>query len=78
MLNFARLQVLKCKENHIKNVLEEAQAQLATVMQNPETYKTVVEKLLLQGLLQLVEDVSKTATSSFVITSYAPCLFYFT
>jgi len=56
MLNFARLQVLKCKENHIKNVLDETRGQLITIAQKPENYRTLVEKLLLQGLLQLVED----------------------
>lgn len=56
MLNFARLQVLKCKENHIKTVLDEARAQLVSVVQKPDSYRALVEKLLLQGLLQLCEE----------------------
>jgi len=56
MLNMARLQVLKCKETHIKAVLEETRQQLGAITQRPEQYRALVEKLLLQGLLQLIED----------------------
>jgi len=56
ILNFARLQVLKCKETHIKTVLDETRQQLNTITQKADQYKVLVEKLMLQGLLQLVED----------------------
>lgn len=61
MLNAARLQVLKCKESHIKNVLEETRQQLGTITQKPDQYTVLLEKLLLQGLLQLIEDVSRAS-----------------
>jgi len=56
MLNFARLQVLKCKETHIKAVLDETRLQLNQIINKPDQYRVLVEKLLLQGLLQLLED----------------------
>lgn len=56
MLNVARLQVLKCKETHIKGVLDETRQQLGTITQKGDQYRVLVEKLLLQGLLQLIED----------------------
>jgi len=56
MLNTARLQVLKCKETHIKGVLDETRQQLGTITQKPDQYRVLVEKLFLQGLLQLIED----------------------
>lgn len=56
MLNMARLQVLKCKETHIKGVLDETRQQLGAITQRPDQYRALVEKLLLQGLLQLIED----------------------
>lgn len=56
MLNASRLQVLKNKEQHISEVIEETQKLLSTVTEKPDQYRTLVEKLLLQGLLQLVEE----------------------
>lgn len=58
MLNAARIQVLKCKEDHIKTVLEETRQQLGAITEKPDQYRVLLEKLLLQGLLQLIEDVS--------------------
>lgn len=56
MLNAARIQVLKCKEDHIKTVLEETRQQLGAITEKPDQYRVLLEKLLLQGLLQLIED----------------------
>lgn len=74
MLNYARLQVLKCKETHIRNVLDEARSQLGTVVQKPDAYKALVEKLLLQGLLQLYEDVSNIFVYLFVCLCVCLCV----
>jgi len=49
------LQVLKHAEEHIRTVLEEARQRLASISGNAEMYPVVLEKLLLQGLFQLME-----------------------
>lgn len=58
MLNNSRLRVLKDKEERIDTVLEETRKQLHAVTERPDQYRGLLEKLLLQGLLQLIEDVS--------------------
>jgi len=55
MLNQARLQVLKAREEHIRKVLDEARARLADAARNPEKYKRVLEGLILQAMFQLNE-----------------------
>ncbi|XP_013416707.1 V-type proton ATPase subunit E [Lingula anatina] len=55
LLNAARLQVLKCREDHVKNLLEEATQRLGKITQDKGKYKKVLEGLIAQGLLQLME-----------------------
>ena len=58
MLNNSRLKVLKEKEDRIDLVIEETRKQLSTIVEKPDQYRVLLEKLLLQGLLQLLEEVS--------------------
>ncbi|KAF6205741.1 hypothetical protein GE061_019914 [Apolygus lucorum] len=55
MLNQARLKALKVREDHVRNVLDEARKRLLQSAQNPAQYSQIVEKLILQALLQLLE-----------------------
>lgn len=55
MLNQARLKVLKVREDHVRNVLEEARRRLGEVTKNPSEYKQVLQKLILQALYQVME-----------------------
>jgi len=55
MQNQARLKALKAREEHIKNVLEEARHKLMDVTKDPNLYQNVLEKLIAQGLFQLLE-----------------------
>lgn len=56
MLNQARLKVLKVREDHVRNVLEEARKRLGEVTRDESKYKDVVKSLILQGLFQLFES----------------------
>lgn len=53
MLNQARLQTLKVREDHVGDVLDEARKRLAKVTTNPDLYKEVLKKLILQAILQV-------------------------
>jgi V-type H+-transporting ATPase subunit E len=55
MLNAARLKVLKAREDHVANVLDEAKRKLAEITKDQGTYKNLVQQLITQGLLQLLE-----------------------
>jgi len=55
MLNLARLRVLKGREDHIKNLLEEARVRLGHLAGDQNSYKRVLEGLITQGLYQLIE-----------------------
>jgi V-type H+-transporting ATPase subunit E len=55
MQNQARLKVLKAREEHIRNVLEDARKKLIEVTKDAEMYKKVVQKLIAQGLFLLLE-----------------------
>ncbi|KAF5304427.1 hypothetical protein FQR65_LT07957 [Abscondita terminalis] len=55
MLNQARLKVLKVREDHVRNVLEEAHKRLGAVTQNSSRYSEILQTLILQGLYQLFE-----------------------
>ncbi len=50
MQNQARLKVLKAREEHIKNVLEEARHKLLEVTKDPNLYQKVLQKLIAQVL----------------------------
>jgi len=53
--NQSRLQVLKAKEDHIKNILDEATKDLATLTLNKNGYKTILEGLISQGIVRFLE-----------------------
>lgn len=55
MLNQARLKALKVREDHVRNVLEEARRRLGEVTRNPSKYTEILNLLIVQGLLQLLE-----------------------
>uniref|UniRef100_A0A6M2DSK9 V-type proton ATPase subunit E n=1 Tax=Xenopsylla cheopis TaxID=163159 RepID=A0A6M2DSK9_XENCH len=55
MLNQARLKVLKVREDHVRNVLDEARKRLGEVTRNREQYKEVLTTLIVQGMFQLME-----------------------
>jgi len=54
MLNQARLKVLKVREDHVRNVLEEARRRLSEVTRNPTKYAEILNSLIGQGLLQVI------------------------
>ncbi|XP_022079182.1 V-type proton ATPase subunit E-like [Acanthaster planci] len=55
MLNQARLKVLKCREDHILALLEEARQRLGEVVKDRDRYGKILKGLLGQGLYQLME-----------------------
>jgi len=54
--NQARLRVLKTREDHIKNLLDEARHRLADLTRDPNGYARLLEGLITQGLFQLMEE----------------------
>lgn len=54
MLNQARLKVLKVREDHVRNVLDEARKRLGEVTQNPNKYSQILRLLITQGLYQVL------------------------
>ncbi|XP_016925790.1 V-type proton ATPase subunit E [Drosophila suzukii] len=55
MLNQARLKVLKVREDHVSSVLDDARKRLGEVTQKQTEYQTVLTKLIVQGLFQVME-----------------------
>lgn len=53
MLNQARLKALKVREDHVRNVLDEARRRLVKAAQEPKQYAEILEKLILQAILQV-------------------------
>lgn len=53
MLNQARLQVLKVREDHVSTVLEEARKRLGEVTRDQAKYTEVLKLLIIQGLYQV-------------------------
>jgi len=53
MLNQARLKTLKVREDHVSEVLDEARKRLNQVTNNPDLYRDVLKKLILQAILQV-------------------------
>lgn len=56
MLNQARLKVLKVREDHVRNVLDEARKRLGEVTQDSSKYRQILSLLITQGLYQLTEN----------------------
>lgn len=55
MLNQARLKVLKVREDHVRNVLEEARRRLGDVTKNENEYRKILHQLIIQALYQTME-----------------------
>lgn len=55
MLNQARLKVLKVREDHVRNVLDEARKRLAEVPKDTKLYSDLLTTLIVQALFQLIE-----------------------
>lgn len=55
MLNQARLKALKVREDHVRNVLEEARKRLGEVTRDTGRYREILQLLIIQGLYQLTE-----------------------
>jgi len=55
ILNEARLKVLQARQSYVNKVLEEALEQLVKTTKDEEIYKKVLQKLIEQGLFQLIE-----------------------
>lgn len=53
MLNQARLKVLKVREDHVRNVLEEARKRLGEVTRDSHRYTEILKTLILQALYQV-------------------------
>lgn len=53
MLNQARLKVLKVREDHVRNVLDEARKRLGEVTQDISQYREILKLLIIQGLFQV-------------------------
>lgn len=53
MLNQARLKALKVREDHVRNVLDEARKRLGEVTHDPARYREVLQLLIIQGLYQV-------------------------
>lgn len=53
MLNQARLKVLKVREDHVRNVLEDARHLLGEITKDVNRYKQVLQTLIVQALFQV-------------------------
>lgn len=53
MLNQARLKVLKIREDHVRDVLDEARKRLGEVMQDISQYRELLKLLIIQGLCRV-------------------------
>ncbi|PZC76955.1 V-type proton ATPase subunit E [Helicoverpa armigera] len=55
MLNQARLKVLKVREDHVRNLLDEARKRLAEVPNDQKMYSELLTTLIVQALFQIME-----------------------
>lgn len=58
MLNQARLKVLKVREDHVRNVLDEARRRLGEVTKDEPRYSSVLRTLVVQGLYSRFELIA--------------------
>jgi len=56
LLNQARLRILKNREDHIGQTLEEARSRLANITRDPANYRKMLDGLITQGLYQMLEE----------------------
>lgn len=64
MLNQARLTVLKVREDHVRNVLDEARKRLADVPKDTKLYSDLLVTLIVQALFQVTITVFITFVSN--------------
>uniref|UniRef100_A0A915DAR0 V-type proton ATPase subunit E n=1 Tax=Ditylenchus dipsaci TaxID=166011 RepID=A0A915DAR0_9BILA len=55
MQNQGRLKCLKAREDHLRNVLDEARANLTKISADEKRYPSILKGLIMQALLQLLE-----------------------
>jgi len=55
MQNQGRIKCLKAREDHMRNVLDEARSNLSKISADPQRYPAILKGLMMQGLLQLLE-----------------------
>lgn len=55
-MNISRLKILKCQDEHLKAVFAKCGERLSTIAADKGRYTTIVEKLLMQGLVALLEE----------------------
>jgi V-type H+-transporting ATPase subunit E len=55
MQNQGRLKCLKAREDHLRNVLDEARSNLSKISSDPARYPSILKGLIMQGLFQLLE-----------------------
>jgi V-type H+-transporting ATPase subunit E len=53
MLNQARLKVLKVREDHVRNVLDDARKRLGEISREQGKYSEILKLLITQGLYQV-------------------------
>jgi len=56
LLNQARLRILKNREDHISQTLEEARNRLGNIARDPGNYRRMLDGLITQGLFQMLEE----------------------
>ncbi|XP_012509273.1 PREDICTED: V-type proton ATPase subunit E 2 [Propithecus coquereli] len=57
MRNQARLQVLRARDDLISELLHDAKLRLSKIVEDPDIYQELLDKLVLQALLRLLEPV---------------------
>ncbi|XP_004403428.1 PREDICTED: V-type proton ATPase subunit E 2 [Odobenus rosmarus divergens] len=57
MRNQARLKVLRARDDLVSELLNDAKLRLSRIVADPEIYQGLLDKLVLQGLLRLLEPV---------------------
>ncbi|XP_061422673.1 V-type proton ATPase subunit E 1-like isoform X1 [Lethenteron reissneri] len=57
LMNQSRLKVLETRNDLLKELLNEARGRLVQLTRNATVYRTIMDGLVLQGLLQLLEPV---------------------
>jgi len=55
LLNQARLRVLKARDEHVSNVLDDGKQQLASITKDKQKYSQLLQGLIAQGVCQLLE-----------------------
>ncbi|KAI1732835.1 ATP synthase (E/31 kDa) subunit domain-containing protein [Ditylenchus destructor] len=55
MQNQGRLKCLKAREDHLRNVLDEARSNLSKISADEKRYPSILKGLIMQALLQLLE-----------------------